>query len=85
LKERRRAAGGRRRGMPAGLTAAECDAVAEALAAVEAQDRFLSSYQHFLVRHFRQAAPGLAKKLSRLDGRQIERLHEQVRRRRRDG
>jgi hypothetical protein len=86
LKERRRAARGRgrRRGRPAGLTDAECDAVVQALAAVDAQDRFLSSYQHFLVRHFREAAPGLAKKLARLDGRQIERLHEQVRRRRRD-
>jgi hypothetical protein len=85
LKEHRRAARGRRRGRggPDGLTAAECDAVAQALAAVEAEDRFLTSYQHFLVRHFRDVAPGLAKKLARLDGRQIERLHEQVRRRRR--
>jgi hypothetical protein len=85
LKERRRAVRGRgkERDTPAGLTAAECDAVVRALAAVEAQDRFLSAYQHFLVRHFRQEAPGLAKKLARLDGSQIERLHEQVRRRRR--
>jgi hypothetical protein len=87
LRERRRGARlrgrGRQRDRPAGLTDAECDAVVRALAAVEAQDRFLSSYQHFLVRHFREVAPGLAKKLARLDGQQIERLHEQVRRRRR--
>jgi hypothetical protein len=62
------------------FTAEERRALHRACAAFPLPGRFKRHLQDALVRRFRQEAPGLAEKLTRLDARQFERLYEEVRR-----
>jgi len=62
------------------FNAEERRALSRACAAFPLPGRFKRHLQDALVRRFRQEAPGLAAKLTRLDARQFERLYEEVRR-----
>jgi hypothetical protein len=91
LRERKKA-GRPRRGRPGDggppgrgeLSAEEVEAVARVCRPFVFHQRFLGSFRAFLVRILGKTEPELARKLTRLSERQIERLYEQVKRRRRD-
>lgn len=61
-----------------GLTPEESAAFAAACRALTARCRSLRHFREFLVLHFEEASPALAKKLARLSRRQFERLYGQV-------
>jgi hypothetical protein len=65
------------------FTAEECRAVARACGSAVLPARFVAWFRDALVGHFREARPDLAEKLARLGERELARLCDRVRQRRR--
>ena len=76
---------GEKGGARPALTAAEWRMLAEWCGSAPGPTRFVGVFHRLLVRQLRKAAPGLARKLEGLSAAQLERLYEQVQRRRRLG
>jgi hypothetical protein len=76
---------GEKGGARLALTAAEWRTLAEWCGSAPGSTRFVGVFHRLLVRQLRKAAPGLARKLEGLNAAQLERLYEQVQRRRRQG
>jgi len=86
LRAERKAAGAKRQPSPRpeavpepDLTAEEWVAVAHASRIFSLPEKFLHTFQEFLVQHFRRSLPELSRKLARFSERQMERLYTSLR------